>query len=157
MKLIEIIPRKAIIHELKSTDKKSAITELVQVMKKAHSGERFSISGLVDAILKREKLGTTGMGGGVAVPHAKLDGIKGIIGAFGRSSAGLDFNAVDGEAVHVVFLILSSSSKAEPHLNALRKVMSAIRQPNVLKFLRSAKKTRDIEDVFKEVEEVAPV
>ena len=82
---------------------------------------------------------------------------KGIIGAFGRSEAGLDFNAVDRESVHVVFLILSSSSKSEPHLNALRKVMSAIRQPNVLKFLRSAKKTRDIEDVFKEVEEVAPV
>ena len=70
MKLIEIIPRKAIIHDLKATDKKGAITELVQAMKKAHSGERFSISGLVEAILKREKLGTTGMGGGVAVPHA---------------------------------------------------------------------------------------
>lgn len=157
MKLTDIIPRKAIIHELKARDKKAAITELCQAMKKAHSGERFSITGLVDAIMKREKLGTTGMGGGVAVPHAKLDGIKGIIGAFGRSSSGLDFDAVDGEPVHVIFVILSSSSKSEPHLKALRKVMTAIRQPNVLKFLRSAKKTRDIEDVFKEVEEVAPV
>ena len=126
-------------------------------MKKAHTSERFSIAGLVDAVMKREKLGTTGMGDGVAIPHAKLDGIKGIVGAFGRSSAGLDFSAVDGESVHVVFLILSSSSKSEPHLNALRKVMSAIRQPNVLKFLRSAKKTKDIEDVFREVEEVTPV
>ena len=78
MKLTDIIPRKAIIHELKARDKKAAITELCQAMKKAHPGERFSITGLVDAIMKREKLGTTGMGGGVAVPHAKLDGIKGI-------------------------------------------------------------------------------
>ena len=72
MKLIEIIPRKAIVHDLKATDKKGAITELVQTLKKAHPGEKFTNSGLVDAIMKREKLGTTGMGGGVAVPHAKL-------------------------------------------------------------------------------------
>lgn len=157
MKLTEFIGKKAIVVNLKSKDKRGAIAELVQAMRKAYDGEKFAAPDIVDAIMQREKLGSTGVGGGVAVPHAKLDAVKGLIGAFGRSAAGLDFSAVDGEAVHVMFLILAPASKNDAYLQALQKVMTAIKRPNVLRFLRAAKTSKDVEDIFREVEEVAPV
>ena len=157
MKLTDFINRKAIIPNLKAKDKKAAIQELVQAMKKSSDGERFSVTEIVNGVMEREKLGSTGVGTSVGVPHAKLPGIKNVIGAFGRSKEGLDFNAVDGEAVHLVFLILSPPSKSEAYLQALQKVMLAIRRQNFLKFLKAAHSVKDIEVIFKEVEEVASV
>jgi mannitol/fructose-specific phosphotransferase system IIA component (Ntr-type) len=157
VKLTEIIAKKAILLTLKSKDKKGAVTELVQQMRKAYEGEKFVVADIVDAVMQREKLGSTGVGGGVAVPHAKLEGVKGVLGAFGRCGVGLDFNAVDGESVHLVFVILSPPQKNETYLQALQKVMGAIKRPNFVKFLKGAKTVRDIEDIFRELEEVAPV
>ena len=157
MKLTELIPKKAILPDLKAKDKKGAIQELVAAARKAHDGERFVVAEMVEAIVAREKMGSTGIGGGVGIPHAKLDPIKGVIGAFGRSSAGLDFNAVDGEPVHVLFLILAPASKNEVYLRCLQKIMSALKRPNVAKFLKAARSVKEIEEVFKEVEEPAPV
>ncbi len=157
MKLTEFIGRKAILPNLKSKDKRGAIQELVQGMRKAYEGEKFVVADIVDGIMQREKLGSTGVGGGVAVPHAKLEAVKGIIGAFGRASAGLDFSAVDGESVHSIFLILAPPTRNDAYLQALQKVMTAIKRPNVLRFLRGAKTSKDIEDIFREIEEVAPV
>jgi len=155
VKLTEIISKKAIIPVLKATDKKGAIQELVQAARKAYEGEKFVVTSIVDAIVQREKIGSTGIGGGVGVPHAKLEGIKNVIGAFGRSAVPLDFNAVDGQPVSLIFLIIAPPSKNEQYLKALQKVMSAIKKPNVVRFLKGAKTGRDIEEIFREVEEVA--
>jgi PTS system nitrogen regulatory IIA component len=155
LKLTEFISKKAIIANLKATDKKGAIQELVQAARKAFEGERFPVAEIVDAIVQREKIGSTGIGGGVGVPHAKLDGIKGVIGAFGRCNPPIEFSAVDGAPVSLVFLILSPPSKGEAYLKALQKVMTALKRPNFVKFLKGAKTARDIEEIFREVEEVA--
>ena len=90
MKLTEFIPKKAILPVLKAKDKKGAIQELVQAARKAFDNERFVVADVVDAIVQREKVGSTGIGGGVGVPHAKLEGIKNVIGAFGRCSPAID-------------------------------------------------------------------
>jgi PTS system nitrogen regulatory IIA component len=127
VKLTEFISKKAIIPVLKAGDKKGAIQELVQAARKAYEG----------------------------VPHAKLDGIKNVIGAFGRAPTPFDFNAVDGQPVGIIFLIISPPSKNEAYLKALQKVMSALKRPNFVKFLKGAKTVRDIEEIFREVEEVA--
>ncbi|MBV8878549.1 MAG: PTS sugar transporter subunit IIA [Planctomycetaceae bacterium] len=155
MKLTEFISKKAIVPVLKASDKKGVIQELVQAARKAYDGERFVVTEIVDAIVQREKIGSTGIGGGVGVPHAKLDGIKNVIGAFGRCAPAIDFNAVDGGKVDLVFLILSPPSKGEAYLKALQKVMTALKRPNFVKFLKAAKTVRDIDDIFREVEEVA--
>lgn len=157
MKLTDVVDKRSIITSLKSKDKRGAIAELVQLMRKTCEGERFVAAAVVDAIMDREKVGSTGMGGGVAVPHAKLEVLKGVIGAFGRSSHGLDFSAVDGAPVHLIFVILAPPSKNDIYLEALQKVMVAIRRPNFIKFLRSAKGAREIEEIFREAEEVASV
>lgn len=155
MKLTDFISKKAIIPTLKASDKKGAIQELVQAARKAFEGERFAVATIVDGVVQREKLGSTGIGGGVGVPHAQLDGIKNVIGAFGRCSPAIDFDAVDGGQVDLVFLILSPPSKREAYLKALQKVMLALKKPNFIKFLKSAKTVKDIEEIFREAEEVA--
>ena len=155
MKLTDFISKKAIIPNLKATDKKGVIQELVQAARKGAEGERFVVSDIVDAIVAREKIGTTGIGGGVGIPHAKIEGVKNVIGAFGRAAVPLDFNAVDREPVNLFFLIIAPPSKNDAYLQALGKVMAALKKPNFVKFLRSAKTSKDIEEIFREVEEVA--
>jgi len=157
VKLTDFLPRKAIIPSLKAKDKKGAIHELVQAARKANESEKFVVPDIVDAIVAREKIGTTGVGGGVGIPHAKLDGVKGVIGAFGRSESGMDFSAVDGEQVYVLFLILAPPTKGEAYQQALQKIIGALRRPNFVRFLKAAKSAKDIEDIFREVEEVASV
>lgn len=157
MKLTDLIPRKAIIPELKAKDKKGAIQELVQACRKAHEGEKFNVADIVEAIVAREKTGSTGIGSGVGIPHAKVDGVKDVVGAFGRIQPGLDFNAVDGAPVELIFLILAPPSQSDAYLQILRKVMGAIKKPNFVKFLKTGKAAKDIEEVFKEVEETAAV
>ncbi len=157
MKLTDFITKKAIVVNLKAKDKKGALTELVQLMRKVHEGEKFPAADIVEGVLQREKLGSTGLGGGVAVPHAKLEGVRNVIGAFGRSARGVDFSAVDGEPVHLVFLILAPPAKNDAYLQALQKVMLAIKKPNVVRFLLGAKTAKDVEEIFREVEEAAPV
>ena len=155
MKFTDFIGKKAIIPVLKATDKKGVIQELVQAARKSAEGERFVVADIVDAIVQREKIGSTGIGGGVGVPHAKLSGIKNVIGAFGRVAYPIDFSAVDGEKVSLIFLILSPPSKSEDYLKALQKVMLALKKPNFTRFLKTAKTAKEIEDIFREVEEVA--
>jgi nitrogen PTS system EIIA component len=152
LKLHALIPKAAIIPVLKASDKKGVIAELVAAAKKA-SGERFSVPDLVDAILKREKMGSTGIGGGVGIPHAKLSGVKGLIGAFGRPAEPIDFNAVDGEKVQLLFLILAPESKSEEYLGALKMIMAALKQPNFVRFLKGAKTAGDIDTIFREAGE----
>lgn len=157
MKLTEFIRRKAIVTSLKSPNKRGIVSELVTVLKKACDGERFSVEDVVEAVMDREKAGSTGLGAGVAVPHAKLASMKDVVGAFGRCAQGIDFNSVDGEPVTLVFLVLAPPSKNEDYLAALQKTMRAIKQANLCKFLRAAKTAKDIEDIFREVEETAKV
>lgn len=157
MKITDFIPRKAILPALKSKDKKGAILELAQAARKAFDGEKFAVAEVVDAIVAREKKGSTGLGDGVGIPHEKIEGIKNVVGAFGRAPAGIDWNSVDGAPVQLVFLILAPPSKSDSYLQALQKVTGALRRPNFLKFLRAAKASKDIEEIFREVEEVASV
>src|SRR5262245_57079817 len=158
MKLHELVGRKAIVPALKSQDRKGVIQELVTAMKKAYPTEKFAVADLVDAVMKREsQVGSTGLGGGVAIPHAHVDTLKNVIGAFGRASKPVEFNAVDGQPVTLFFLIASPAGKKEAYIQALQKTSAAIRTPNFVKFLRGAKTAKDIEDVFREAEEFAKV
>ena len=155
MKFADFIGKKAILPVLKASDKKGAIQELVQAARKSCEGERFVVADIVDAIMQREKIGSTGIGGGVGVPHAKLNGIKNVIGAFGRVAYPIDFSAVDGEKVSLIFLILSPPAKGDEYLKALQKVMLALKKPNFIRFLKGAKTGKEIEEIFREAEEVA--
>lgn len=154
MKLTDLIARKAIVANVKANDKRGAIKEIVTAMKAAYSIPRFKPDAIVDAMMEREQQSSTGIGGGVAVPHARVDLVRTAIGAFGRSEKGVEYAAVDGEPVHLMFLILSPAARPEEYQRAVKRVMEAIRTPNFARFLRGARTAKDIEDTLKETEDL---
>ena len=158
MKLTDFIAKKAIIAELKAADKKGIVAELVAAMRKAYPSDRIPGQELVDAILHREsKLGSTGLGGGVAIPHAHVDSLRNLVGAFGRTSRPIEFGAIDGQPVHLFFVIASPPSRKTEYIDALKITSSAIRTANFCRFLKGARTAREIEEIFREIEEVAEV
>mgnify|MGYP001002315930 CR=1 FL=1 len=153
MKLTELVTKEAVVDDVKSADKKGALKELAEAIRAARKPAGFKLPDVVEALLKREKMGSTGMGGGVAFPHAKVEGLSGLHAALGRSKAGIDFGAVDGEKVHLMFMILSPPSEMNAHLAALKRVSAGFRQPNMAKFLRAAKGSKEMYDLIREMDE----
>jgi PTS system fructose-specific IIA component/PTS system nitrogen regulatory IIA component len=153
MKFSKVFSKESIIFELSASRKDDAIRELIAqlVSSKMLSG---SLATVVEkAVLRREELGSTGIGKGVAVPHAKVAGIKGVVGALGRSSEGVAFNALDGQPVHVIFLLVSSPDEADGHLRALRKVTTLLKDDDFCAFLKRASSRNDLVDLLREAEE----
>ncbi|MCK4909767.1 MAG: PTS sugar transporter subunit IIA [Planctomycetes bacterium] len=153
MKFSDFIIRGTVIKELKNNDKKDVIQEMVETIKSVYKLTTPKTAEIVEALMKREKIGSTGIGHGVAVPHAKIPGLKTVLGAFGRSRDGIDFNAIDGAPVNLVFTILAPPDRAEANLQALQRVSQSIRQANFCKFLKEAKDIKEIVEIFKESDE----
>ena len=107
---------------------------------------------LTDALAEREKLGSTAIGNGVAVPHAKIDGIKQTMLAFGRSEAGVDFNALDGEKTHLFFMLISPKEDIGAHLKILAKISHLIKDKFTLSLLRKAANKEDILKIISGIE-----
>ena len=115
MKIMDFLCPDAIIIDLKAKDKKEAITEMVELLKRSNKIK--NTSEVIDILLQREKLGSTGIGQGVAIPHSKVDSISKQIGALGISHKGIDFEALDGADVHLIFLLIYPLS-GEPAENS---------------------------------------
>jgi PTS system fructose-specific IIA component/PTS system nitrogen regulatory IIA component len=154
MKLIDFIDENAVIDSLESTDKESVIRELVEVLKGLNKISEENFDGVMEALIKRETVGSTGIGKGVAVPHTKHKCISKITGVFARSLKGVDFDALDGEPVYLFFLLLSPDGSTDVHLSALEKISSVIRNSDFRSFIRDASDKSEIIDLLKEVDEV---
>jgi PTS system nitrogen regulatory IIA component len=103
-------------------------------------------------LLEREKLGCTGLGSGVAIPHCKLAGLSDVVLAVGISKDGVDFCAPDGQPVHVIFLILSPPQAAALHLQALARVSRLLRSPETTARLAAADTRERLEEALRESE-----
>lgn len=152
MKLSQIIPEGGILDDLKSTTKEEVIREMVQALVKAGRIEDATSKKVVKALMDREELGSTGIGAGVAVPHARHDSVTELIGAFGRSKKGINFDALDGEPVHVLFLLLSSKGASASHLESLAYISRLVRDDRYVKSLRDAKDVKDLRDLLNEAD-----
>jgi mannitol/fructose-specific phosphotransferase system IIA component (Ntr-type) len=140
--------------ELDASDKAGAIAELVAVLAKAGHVDKKDQEAVIQAIQKRESLGSTGIGNGLAIPHAKaIPLVKSLIGAFGRSSRGIDFGAIDGEPCKIFFLMVSPATGVEEHLKVLKKLAALGRDDHFCRFLCEAKDVDEIVGLFKEAEE----
>lgn len=153
-KFLGFLTRDAVKLEIEATDKNGAIAELVGVLVKTGKVEKKDQDAVVQAILKRESLGSTGIGHRLAIPHAKASPlVQSLVGAFGRSSRGIEYGAIDGEPCKIFFLMISPVGGVEEHLKVLKKLAALGRDEHFCRFLMEAKDVDDLLSILKEVEE----
>ncbi len=153
MRLTSFIRTDAIVPDLKATTAREAVEEMVGALIKAKALPAADRRKVVDAVLRREKKGTTGFGNGVAIPHAKQDGVDGVTGALARSEAGIAFAALDGQPVHLFFLLLSNPDKPEDHLKAMEHIFRSIKNDNLRRFMCQAATRDELVDLLREADE----
>jgi len=154
MKLSDIIVNDAIIPELKAKTRDEAIEELIESLAAAGAIAKKSVKEFAKAVLAREQQATTGIGKGVALPHAKMKGIKKPVGTIGRSSEGIDFSALDYKPVYSVILLLSSPDNPDEHLQAMETIFKHVQRDIFRKFLRQSETKEAIIDLIQEADEL---
>jgi PTS system nitrogen regulatory IIA component len=127
MKIAEFLREELIVPDLASSDKEGVIGELCAALGRTQPS--LEIRRLTEALLEREKLGSTGIGEGVAIPHGKLPGVSGLLAAFGRSVKGVDFAAIDGKPTHLFFVLFAPENSAGIHLKALARISRLLKSP----------------------------
>ena len=152
MKFADFIVPAAVRPELAATDNETAIREMLQALADAGALEANVLESILAAILRREELGSTGIGRGVAVPHAKHDSLAGLACLVAVSAEGIDFQSLDGEKVHIFFLLISPSDRPSDHLKALEYISRQVRSDVFCRFLRQAKGPDDLRRVLDEAD-----
>ena len=154
MKLSDIVVNDAIIFELKANNRQEAIAELVEALAAAGGITKKSVADVKKAVMARESQATTGIGKGVALPHAKLKSVKKPVCTIGRSSEGIDFAALDSKPVYSVILLLSSPDNPDEHLQAMETIFKHVQRDMFRKFLRQSESAEAIVDLIQEADEL---
>jgi mannitol/fructose-specific phosphotransferase system IIA component (Ntr-type) len=152
MKFADFVSRKAVCAHLSALDKEGAIREMVQALVDAQQIEAGEFENIVKRIMKREELGSTGIGRGVAVPHAKHPSVDRLVGTVAVSPEGVDFASLDGERVHLFFLLISPEDRPGDHLRALENISRQLRDDTFCRFLKQAKTADDIQLLLDEAD-----
>jgi len=119
---------------------------LSEIFTRDHDG--IQNEAMVDVLLDREKLGSTGIGDGIAIPHGKLKSLDSLVISFGRSREGIDFESIDGKPVHIFFLLMAPESSTGQHLKALAKISRMLKDPEFRSDLMSA---RSAEEIYRKI------
>lgn len=151
MKLSEIFKPQLIISNLKAHDKKGVLEELSQVI--TEQNPSLNKSSLLQVLLERERLGSTGIGDGIALPHGKLKELSNLLISFGRSIDGLDFDSIDEQPAYLFFLLLAPVNSAGMHLTALAKISRMLKDANFRQRLMGAKSRKEIYKVIMDMDE----
>jgi nitrogen PTS system EIIA component len=141
MQIAELLSPQAVIPVLRATSKKQAIQELARL---AASETGLPERAIFEVLLERERLGTTGVGRGIAIPHGKLPGLDRIHGLFARFETPIDFDSIDDQKVDLVFLLLAPENAGADHLKALARISRLLRDNASCEKLRAAKDARDL-------------
>lgn len=152
MKFSDFINVNAIRANLSAEDKDDVIGELVSALVESGQIDKGEKQGIVDAILKREELGSTGIGRGVAVPHTKHPSVDKLVGTVGVSVDGVDFESLDGEKVQLLFLLISPPDRPGDHLRALENISRQLRDDMFCRFLKQSKTAEDIQQLLQEAD-----
>jgi len=136
---------------LEAFDKEEAIAELVELLVRA--GKVADRDATAQALLDREAKGSTGIGGGIALPHAKSPDIHGVVMAVGVSQDGIEFDAVDDEPVHLVFLVIAEADNPEPNVQTLASIGCLMGEPGIYAEMCSARNGSDLIRIVQSVQE----
>ena len=142
MQIAGMIKKDYIIEELKATTKRAVLAELSEIL--SRDAEGLPPGAMVEVLLEREKLGSTGIGDGIAIPHGKLKNLDRLMISFGRSRQGIDFDAIDGKPVHLFFLLMAPESSTGQHLKALAKISRMLKDPEFRNDLMAATSAEEI-------------
>lgn len=153
MKLSDFVVTDAIVVDLQATTKEAAIREIVGSLHTAGRIAEADTEGVIRAILGREELGSTGIGQGVAVPHTRHPTVDQLIGTVALSKHGVDFAALDGDPVDILFLLVSPPNRPGEHLRALENISRHLKDERFTSFLRQAKTRQQIVDLLDEADQ----
>jgi PTS system nitrogen regulatory IIA component len=137
MELVDILVPNGVVANSRATSKKQILQDLARKAAELTGAEERAI---FDVLLERERLGTTGVGNGIAIPHGKLGGLKRLWGVFARLEKPVDFEAIDEQPVDLVFLLLAPEGAGADHLKALAKVSRLLRDRRICEKLRGSEK-----------------
>ncbi len=143
MRMSDFVVREAIVPDLTAGSKDAVIREMVESLRQAGQFRGTDTEDIVRAILKRELLGSTGIGRAVAIPHTKHASVDRLVGTIAVSSRGVNFDSLDGEPVHVFVLLISPQDRPGDHLRALENVSRCLRDDGFVRALRQAQTARD--------------
>ena len=129
MKIVELLSTSVIAADLQAADKNSVLTELTDVI--VNSQPDLDREEVLRVLHERERLGSTGIGDGVAIPHGKLKNIDNLLLSFGRSKKGIDFDSMDGKPAHLFFLLLAPEESVGVHLKTLARISKLLKNPGV--------------------------
>ena len=152
MKLSEIVVEKSIVPSLKATTRDDVLVEMMDSLVESGAVAPDQRDEFLAAITARENKGSTGFGHGVAVPHAKHASIDKMIVSIANSPEGVEFNALDGQPVHSIFLLLSPESRPEDHLDAMTVIFNLLKQETFRRFLRNSRSVEDIMVLLEEAD-----
>lgn len=148
MQITDMFDKGYIIEELKATSKRAVLAELSEIFSRDQKG--LEPGAMVDVLIEREKLGSTGIGDGIAIPHGKLKGLDRLVISFGRSRQGIEFDAIDGKPVHIFFLLMAPESSTGQHLKALAKISRMLKDPY---FRNDLMEARSAEEIYRKIAE----
>jgi PTS system nitrogen regulatory IIA component len=151
MKISDLLDKRMIIPQLSSNSKDGALRELVRVL--ARVEREVDEDRMMEILLERESLGSTGIGEGVAIPHGKSKEVKKLLASFGRSLPGLDFQSMDGKPTHLFFLLVAPENSAGIHLKALARISRLMKDQAFRKRLMEVGSAEEIYALFSEEDE----
>jgi nitrogen PTS system EIIA component len=150
MRIMDFLSEKNIAVDLKAKNKRDVIEELVDLL--VGTGQVSDKKKMVQILLEREELGSTGIGQGIAIPHGKCDTVKELTAAFGLSRAGVAFEALDGEPVFIFFLLVAPEGTAGAHLKALARISGLLKDKYIRKKLTASQTPSEIVKIIQEEE-----
>ena len=145
MRISQLLDKGSIIANLAASDKKGVIDELAQAISE---NTKIPATELATVLLEREHLGSTGIGGGIAIPHGKLDAVKSIIVGFGLSRKGVEYDSLDNKPVHIFFLLLTPENSTGGHLKVLAQISKLLKMNDFKKSLITAESIDDVYEII---------
>ncbi len=150
MKILDVLQKEAILDDLKSQTKKGILEELVVPL--THSTGK-DHKDLVWVLMDRERLGSTGIGGGIGIPHGKIKDLESLVLGFGLSRKGVDFEAIDGKPTHIFFILITPENSTGLHLKLLARISRILKNDQFKERLQNAADRDEIFDIIKEEDE----
>jgi PTS system nitrogen regulatory IIA component len=150
VKITDFLSRETIVPALASRDKNAALEEMAEYLGATHHLDK---SKVLKVLLERERISTTAIGEGVAIPHGKLNGVERVVGVFARSPEGIDFASLDGAPTHLFFVLVAPENAAADHLKALARISRLLKDEAFRRRLMAGQSSQELYTIILEEDE----